>query len=132
MTTLARPALHQFARYAITGGAAAAIEYGLYFTLLYLLGRDTLHVQIAHSTGFIAGALWVFAVNRFWTFRSSGAVHKQAAGYLALLAFNFVATNALLYLLSHHLGLWPELAKVLVTGLMVAWNFPIYKYVIYR
>ncbi|KAF0814762.1 hypothetical protein IGB42_00817 [Andreprevotia sp. IGB-42] len=126
---MARPAIGQFARYVITGGLSAAMEYGLFALTLKGLGWRYL---VANTVVYLLVFGFNFWLNRSWTFQSRGGIRRQLTGYTILLGFNLLASNAVLYALSHGLGLDPLYAKPIVMVMVVGWNFVIYKRVIYR
>lgn len=123
------PKFAQFRRYVIVGLASFVLEYGLFALCLKGLGWSYL---AANTLVYPVVCLVNFALNRQWTFAASGNVLAQALRYLALLAFNLVAGNAVLYLLCDGLGVDALIAKIAVMALIVLWNFGIYKWLVYR
>lgn len=119
----------QFFRYLVVGGSSFAIEYSAFFVLLQLYH---VHYLLANSLVYGVVSAVNFAINRLWTFKSQTRVGRQVALYLTLLAFNFLASNLMLYILSGKLLVPPLLAKVAVMVMVVLWNFVLYKKVIYR
>lgn len=119
----------QFIRYLITGVASFIAEY-----LLFLFLYDNLHVQYIYANTIVYSIIFVinFMLNRFWSFRSKSNFRRQLALYLVLFLFNLAATNAMMYLLSGIFMISPEISKILVMGMIVIWNFIIYKKVIYK
>ena len=129
MTAMTSRLSGQFVRYLITGGVSAALEYGLFALLLKGLGWTPVH---AHMLAYVVVAALNFALNRNWTFKSNGHVHKQMVYYLLLLLCNFWASSGVIFVLTAWLGIPALLAKLLVMGMVVGWNFVLYKRVIYR
>lgn len=120
----------QLLRYLITGFTAFGIEYALYVLLFRGLG---IH-YITASTLVYAVVFWfVFLMNRYWSFQSQGDIRKQLLQYGLLFLFNLLVANVLLmYLLTDIFGVSPYFSPILKMGMIVCWNFLIYKYIIYR
>lgn len=121
--------LGQLSRYLVTGFSSAAIE----LTLLFVF-RDIAELSIVISNSIaLTIVFWFnFLVNRIWSFKSTANLRKQLAMYLVLFAFNLVASDFIMYLLTTKLSLQYLLAKVFAIGAVVIWNFFLYKKVIYK
>lgn len=119
----------QIMRYLITGFSSAAIE----FTLLFIF-RDIAKLSIvAANTIALSIVFWFnFLMNRFWSFKSTGSIKKQLAMYLVLFVFNLTASDIMMYLMTDRLSLQYLIAKVIAIGVVVSWNFIIYRKVIYK
>jgi len=113
----------------VSGGAAALLEYGLFYLLLEVF---SLWYLLANTVAYGVAFGFNFALNRFWTFNSSGGMTKQLAMLSVLLSFNLAATNALMFVLTDLVGMPALYAKVPVMVCVVMWNFALYKKVIYR
>jgi len=149
-------AFSQMKRYVITGFTGFAIEYALFFTFYYYIFKrffpfgysfaksiaeslvnydlkgDTYSYLFANAIAYVVVFWFNFLVNRIWSFKSKVNIFKQLRQYAVFFIFNLFATSALLYLLSDKIGIMPAVSKVLVMGLVVCWNFIIYKKVIYK
>lgn len=122
--------LKQFLRYLVTGFTSFGIEYGLYVLLFNVL---KVHYIIASILVYAFVFWFVFLVNRFWSFQSTGNIKKQLFQYLFLFAFNLIVSNVILmYLFTDILGISPFISPILKMAFVVCWNFLIYKYIIYR
>lgn len=80
--------------------------------------------------------LFNFSMNRLWSFEDVGSkkgeVKTQAIRYIALVAFNSLVGVLLTYLFYDTWG-WSMIAtKITITGLVVMWNFPLYRLWVYR
>lgn len=119
----------QLIRYLISGFAAFGLEY-LVFFLLYniLLLRLVPSNTIAMLTGFITS----FLLNRLWSFQSRGNAWWQLLKTGILFMVNLGLSNGMIYLLTEHGKMEALVSKILVMGMIVAWNFILYKKVIYR
>ncbi len=120
----------QFIRYVITGGTAFLIEYSLY---LVLLKWFKLHYITASVIVYSIIFWFVFLLNRQWSFKSKGNIYRQLMLYLLLFAFNNLVGNVfLLRFLSETLAIGPVFSPIIKMGIIVIWNFFIYKHIIYR
>jgi len=146
----------QMKRYVITGFTGFAIEYALFFSFYYYIFKrffpagyplaksiaencfnydlkaDTYSYLFANAIAYVVVFWFNFLVNRIWSFKSKVNIFKQLGQYAVLFVFNLFATSALLWLLSDKIGIIPAISKVLVMGLVVCWNFVLYKKVIYK
>ncbi|HHX17239.1 MAG TPA: GtrA family protein [Clostridium sp.] len=146
----------QMKRYVITGFTGFAIEYFLFNIFNELIfvkfppggytpvkeiaerfmkssfERGTYRYLFANAIAYVV-AFWVnFLLNRYWSFKSKVNIFKQLRQYSILFIFNLIATSALLYFLSDEIGIMPKISKILVMGMVVCWNFILYKKVIYK
>ena len=127
-TLLSTIALKQFRRYIATGLMAAALEY-LVFNIMYHY-LEVLYIP--NSTGMAAGFILSFVLNRIWSFESKGNAVKQFCLNLALFCLNLLISNYVIHLLSDRVGMIPALSKVIVMGIIITWNFVIYRKIIYK
>ena len=118
----------QFIRYLLVGGTSFGLEYGLFWLLFHFSTPLLLANTVAYLTIFGLN----FMLNRQWTFQSTGNVQRQILLYVLLVVFNLLASNAVIYLLVNQLLVPALIAKVMVMVMIVAWNFVLYKKVIYR
>lgn len=121
--------LAQFGKYLVTGGISAGTEFSLlillteYFKLWYITSNS-----IAYSSGFVIS----FLMNKYWSFNSRENFGRQLAMYGVLFFINLGLSTALMYLLTSVLGILYIISKIFVMGLIVLWNFLLYKKVIYK
>lgn len=118
----------QFIRYVAVGLLAAGFEYGITVGFTELLG---IWYILSSSAGYTAGFVISFILNRNWSFKSKGNVVRQLLLYFLLFLINLALSNLLLYLFTSIIGLIYLVSKLLVMGMVVLWNFYIYKRVIY-
>ena len=119
----------QFIRYIIIGFSSFILEYLLFFTLFKLIGIN----ELVSSPIAIAVVFWFnYLMNRYWSFKSKGKLGRQLILYLLLFAFNTLISNLFIYGGTNLLQLSPLISKVMIMGLIVLWNFVIYKKIIYR
>lgn len=126
----AHKTIQQLIKYLITGFTAFGIEYGLYVLLLKVWAVNYI---VASALVYTLMFWFVFLVNRFWSFKSTGDMKKQIVQYGLLFVFNLIVGNVLLMtLLTDVLGMSAYLSPFFKTACVVSWNFLIYKYLIYK
>lgn len=119
----------QFVRYIITGVLSFITEISLLFVLTEYAG---LWYIFSNTIAYVV-VFWLnFLLNKFWSFASRKDFRRQLKLYSMLFIFNLGATSALMYLLTDIAGLCYLISKVLVVGMVVTWNFFLYKKVIYK
>ncbi|HEY5854008.1 MAG TPA: GtrA family protein [Aldersonia sp.] len=120
----------QIARFVLTGGLSAVVDFGLYVLLL----AAGLPLSVAKSISFVAGTSTAYAINRRWTFQAPPSRARFVA-VIVLYAVTFavqVGLNAILY---HNLPLewWRvPLAFVIAQGTATVINFVVQRTVIFR
>ncbi|MBN1412835.1 MAG: GtrA family protein [Spirochaetales bacterium] len=131
LNTLKDPkARNQFIKYLVVGFSSAALEFsGLWFLVEMLKFKAVIANLIVYTVIF-----WFnYLLNRFWSFQSKDNFFKQVLMYGVLFAWNLYIINYLLFgWLVETIGWHYLITKVLMIGLIVTWNFIIYKKVIYR
>jgi putative flippase GtrA len=118
-------------KFIIGGAVTFAIEYGVFYILYFFQHWNLL---VANSLSFGCGLVVSFIFNRLWAFKRTEykrATHHQAALY-AVLAFTNLVMNNLIVGSLKYLGLDVRLAKILAILAIAAWNFSVYKYVIFK
>ncbi|HEL2966977.1 MULTISPECIES: GtrA family protein [Stenotrophomonas maltophilia group] len=120
----------RFFRFLISGGTAAAVEYLVFLLIQLSLGERWLVLSqtLSFGCGFVAS----FLLNRSWVFRSSGAMKAELLKYGAIAAFNLVAGNAAMLLLTGPADLDQYISKLLVMGCIAGWNYLIFSKLIFK
>ena len=126
---LSRENIRKFMKYCLTGGSSFVIEYLLFFLANEVLG---LYYVLANAIVYTITFWFSFLVNKYFTFRSKGKMGSQLYRFVLLYAFNMVVTNGMFFLLSDVVGIPPLIGKGFVSGMVVLWNFPIYRRFIYK
>ncbi len=119
----------QFFRYLVTGGLAAAAEYSLFYVLNILVG---LSLILSNSAAYTSGFVISFILNRVWSFESKGHLGRQLLLYTILFGINLALSNILVTLFTNQLGIATMISKAIAMGIIVLWNFVIYKKIIYK
>jgi putative flippase GtrA len=106
-------------RFLVVGGASVVVDAGLLWVLHGVLG---LWLEPATALAFLTGLVVNFALNRQWSFGSTGRMRSQALRYAALVAMNLLVTVVLVRALTA-LGLMYLIAKVLTTAVLSVVNY---------
>jgi putative flippase GtrA len=122
-------ALAQFKRYLVIGFSSFIIEYSIFFICNQLV---KLWYIYSNSIAFVIVFWFNFLLNRYWSFQSKARLSKQLFQYGILFFINIGVSNLLMYLLSDKLAIIPLISKIMVMGVIVIWNFLIYKKIIYK
>lgn len=120
---------HQFRKYVTTGLMSFCLEMSILFVL-------TNYLKIWHiysNTISVVIVFWFnFLLNRYWSFKSRGRLTRQLILYGILFFINIAASNGIMYLLTDIAGVHYLVSKIVSVGMIVVWNFLLYKKVIYK
>lgn len=117
-------------RFLIGGGITVICEYLVFYVLYVFLKWNLL---IANSLSFAVGLGVSFLFNRLWAFKKDSfhrKAHHQAALYLVLAITNLLLNNLIVAGLKE-VGLDPRLGKFIAIIVIAAWNFVIYRKIIF-
>lgn len=118
----------RIAKYFVSGLAAAAIDWIVYFVATRLLDVSPVPANIVSV---LAGGTWAFLVNKFWSFEARKNTAQQSRRFAALFIFNYLFQQYGFYIAITHLGFHDLFAKLVLIAMMVSWNFLLYKYWVY-
>lgn len=128
-----KPLVKQLAKFGVSGGATVGADY-VTFGVLY-----TLHAPlfVATAASLMAGFVVSFTLNRQWVFNAKSAdaekrAVEQLVLYAVLFVFNTFAAFWFIETAQKYWGLNPLLGKPVTMAFITAWNFVIYKKVIFR
>lgn len=122
-----RPHIPQFLRYLVSGGGAAALELSS-FQLMRYAGIWYL------GAGFISsgiGLLSAFLFHKYFVFQKKENTGSHVWRYIVLQGGNALAQVGLLYIFVEFAHVDPFLGKILAIGVVVSWNFFLYKFFVY-
>lgn len=126
---LTEAGLAQLKRYLVTGFSTAALEISLLWFFKSILRFD----EIMANTFALTIVFWFnFLLNRLWSFQSKEKLSRQLMVYGPLFLFNLGASNLMMYYAVKVIGIHFLIAKVIAIGVIVTWNFIIYKKVIFK
>jgi len=115
-------------RYLVVGFSSAAIELALYYVLHQVFG---IHVVASNVIALSAATTYNFIMSRKWTFQSTSNLPRSIVLYLLLFAWNqLFSSSGIVWLIS--MGVHFMLAKVITIGIIVSWNFILYRTVVFK
>jgi len=119
----------EFAKYFIVGFSGVFIDMG---TLILLKEKFGMHPTMAVSINAFITLAYNFTLNKYWSFRNHAMPHKQIIRYLILAGANYVFSVGIMHVGADWLGYDYRLVRLATIAVMVAWNFFLYKYWVYR
>ena len=125
-----RATVWQLCKYYIVVSVGAAADF-LIFTLLVL--SISLHYLLANAISYTTVALGVYFFQKNWTFQYRGG--KEAwvfTKFTTLLAFTYIMSNIILFVLVGVLLMDPVLSKAVQIVLGALWGYAISKFFVYR
>lgn len=111
-------------RYLLVGGFCFIVDVGLLW-----LAHDVVGVPLAIATpvAFLASFAVTYTLQRVIAFASDSKVVPSVARYTALVAFNTLATTAIVWLIDQSGGGW-FIGKVIAVVATTVWNYFAYRY----
>ncbi|MEI8230762.1 MAG: GtrA family protein [Candidatus Peregrinibacteria bacterium] len=127
MRDLLRRHARPFLLYFLSGGIAAVVDFGG-FTLLVSLGLWYFHASLLSS---IAAFFTTFFLNKIVVFRKKGATVHHLLRFALVDLTNSAVSNLLLYGMVSGIGFEPYFGKIIAMGIVVSWNYFIYRFFVY-
>lgn len=119
--------LPQFSLYVLSGGTAAVVDFGS-FTILIHLGVWYIAATIVSGT---LGFFTTFLMNKFIAFKKQKDFFRHLIRFVIVDAVNIIVGALALYGLVEGPGMDKQVAKLITMGMVVLWNFYIYKFFVY-
>lgn len=120
-----------FIRYLIIGFSTFFFQIILLYFISTTLGAEKVKANIVST---LICMVYNFLMSNFWTFKAgtkSGG--KKLGKYLGLAAFNYIFDTIFAFpFLAITLGINQYLVKVIITAIVISWNFILYKLWIFK
>lgn len=118
-----------FITYCMIGSVSAGIDFGILIAGVEIM---RLPLLLANTLSFSAAAVNSFYWNRHITFKSAyPKILRQFLFFVACALIGVIINNAVLFFMAHIVGVWYVLGKAAATGVALAWNYSINKFVIF-
>jgi putative flippase GtrA len=111
-------------RYLLAGGLAFLVDLGLLALFHQVFGWPT---WLSAGLAFIISFAFTYTIQRWFTFGSQAPHGRALVKYTALVAFNTLATAAIVGLIDLTPAGW-AVGKVAATALTTIWNYFAYRY----
>lgn len=118
----------KFILYALCGGSGVLLDLLLFSLLIYL----QIEYQYANASGYLAGTLLSFALNRVITFNKRDKPGSRLLSFLAVAALGYGVSALMLWLLIGHLGMAPILAKLATLFFVLAFQYSLNRLITFR
>lgn len=120
-----------FLRYLAIGFTTFFLQIGLLYVFTQLFGFDKVPGNIFST---LISMVFNFIASNFWTFKAGNTGKSRKLGkYLSLAVINYIFDTVLAFpLLAITLGFNQYIAKVIVTGMIVMWNYFLYKFWVFK
>src|SRR3989344_7200481 len=115
-----------FIRYLVIGFSTFGLQILLLNSFTDLLNLDK---NLANACSLGVAMVYNFTLTNFWTFKAGNRDKKKKLGkYLLLAAFNYLFALVSFNFITDNLKIDKNIAVIINTGMIVCWNFIIYKY----
>lgn len=112
--------LGQSIRFGAVGLVNTAIGLAAIYVVMFFFRTGP---AIANAIGYAIGFTVSFALNRSWTFRSSGPSSEFLPGFLLVVAVSYILNLSAVFTATSIFAVNPYLAQVLGVGLYTACSF---------
>lgn len=118
----------RISRYLISGFSAVLLDWGTY---LFCTRGLHMNAYAANVLSVLVGAACAFLANKFWSFGTRKNTLRQTRRFAILFICNYLFQQYGFYAALTYLHAYDLVAKVVLIGMMVCWNFLLYKYWVY-
>jgi putative flippase GtrA len=122
------PHLRQFVKFCLVGGSGVFVNLAV-FNLTMLLwrlaaGHDPLLAKyVANALGFVVSVLTNYYLNRRWTFRSNGAVHRELPKFFTVSIAAYLANLGVFTVCLTQLHIAPNASQLIAIACVMPINF---------
>ncbi len=128
-----KEALHQFVKFGIIGVLNTLIDFSVYTFLTRLIPFFGHYIYVAATISFLCGALFSYFANRTWTFtQKSRPEFREAVKFYISVGTAYLLTIILLYIFVNIFNFYDLYAKIIVTFIILFWNFFMNKFWVFK
>lgn len=112
-----------FCKYLVAGGMGFLLDFGTLYLLFNILGINYL---LAAAIAFTVGLVFVYLSSNKWVFDERRMEDRQVLEFTLFAIIGLVGlglTVLFMWLLVDFVGIYPLVAKLITTGLVLCWNF---------
>lgn len=120
-----------FCKYLVAGGLGFVLDFGTLFLLFNLCG---VYYLAAAAVAFTVGLVFVYVASNKWVFQQRRMERRQALEFSIFTLIGLIGlglTVLFMWLLVDYAGLYPLVAKLITTALVLCWNFGARKLILY-
>lgn len=119
-----------FVRYVTIGGSTFMLDFGIYQLAVKVFDSKEI---IANLLSVFLSLFFNFTLTNFWTFNSQTSIKaKKLTKYILLAVFNYFFNNFMFIFFTVTLDWNGLLSKIIITAIIVSWNFLIYKLWVFK
>jgi putative flippase GtrA len=118
----------EFAKYFIVGISGVVIDMGLLVLFKEVFAIPPVWAVVIIQLLMI---VYIFLLNKYWSFRNKEVDHRQLVRFLILAGFNYLFSVLVMYIFNDLLGFEYKLVRLATIAVMVSWNFFLYKHWVY-
>jgi putative flippase GtrA len=118
-------------KFVIAGCFAGGTDLVLLFIFHGLVHLD---IVLSTSLAFILSFLISFSLQKLWTFRNyrQGKMMYQLSLYILNAFLGLYLNGSFMHLLVNQYQVWYILAQIMVNLALAAWNFVVYKFIVFK
>lgn len=120
---------NQFFRFIIVGSISTIINYSSFYSFYVLL---EINYVISSAGGYIIGLVIGFSINKNWTFGVGGLYRRFILTYLIIYILSLLIGILFIIFLVEELEIMPEIANILVIGVITISNFVGVKFFVFK
>lgn len=119
-----RTVRQEFFRFLVVGGLAAIVHWGI-LTLGILV--FSLEGTISTTLGFVVASAVSYILNYFWTFNSEANHGTAIVKFMVVAGLGLILNATIFATVKYGLNTHFLLAQAVATGLVLFWNFSLYR-----
>ncbi|NDE89982.1 MAG: GtrA family protein [Alphaproteobacteria bacterium] len=108
-----------FSRFAVVGVINTGMGIGLYPVMNWLT-QSTIDHNVLLVISYVICTISAFMLHRFFTFKSSGAYHKEAVKYIILSLVTFAVNYVVLNVALHYFNVSVNLVQIIISTVLSA------------
>lgn len=119
----------QFIRYAVVGGIATCVDWGIFYLFEAVLRT---HYLIALVVAFMTGITVNFILSKLWVFNAGRyQLRKEFLYFTVIGLIGLLFSVVMMKFMIELLNVLPMIARMLTTFVILSWNFTARKYVLF-